>query len=98
MHGWALIPGIVLVAAGFLLQFGSWLRRPRDVALVFMGVRLRFIGFGALLLALGIDLGITALLGGPDPGMLAISLFILALAGTWFYAATDRIFSPHQRQ
>jgi hypothetical protein len=98
MHGWVLIPGIVLVAAGYVLQFGSYLRRPRDMALVLTSVRLRYIGFGVLFLALGIDLGIIALLGGPDPGLLAVSLFFLAMGGTWFYAATDRIFSPRQRQ
>ncbi len=98
MHAWVLIPGAVLVITGFLLEFGSWLRRPRDLALVGMGVRLRFIGFGLLFLGLGIDLGIIALLGGPDPVGIALSVFVLAMAGTWFYAATDRIFSHRQQQ
>lgn len=93
MQGWTLTPGIGLIAAGFLLQFGSLLRRPRDLALVRTGVRLRFIGFGLLWVGLGANAAIVGLLDGPDPLMLILAFFMLAMAGTWFYAATDRIFT-----
>ena len=92
MQWWSLAPGSVLIAAGFVLQFGSYLRRPRPIRWVLTAVRLRFIGYGALVLGIGLDFVISDLLAGPSVGSLLIGLFVLALAGTWFYAASDRIF------
>jgi hypothetical protein len=98
MVGWLLMPGVGLIVAGFVIQFGSYVQRPRAMNLALLGVRLRFIGIGTLILGLAIDLIISGLVGGLSVASLAIGIFLLAMAGTWFYAATDRIFSADKEQ
>ena len=92
MNGWSIVPGIALIAASFVIQFGSYLRRSRRFGWVLLAIRLRFIGFGAFLLGVGANLVISALLTGLVVSSLLAGLFVIALAGTWFYAASDRIF------
>lgn len=92
MHGWSVIPEIALVAAGFVIQFGTYLRRPRSFDLVLTGIRLRFVGIGVLFLGIGLDSVISALVSGFQMGLLVLGLVMIAFAGTWFYAASDQIF------
>ena len=92
MHGWSIVPGIALIAAGFVIQFGTYLRRPRSFDLVLAGVRFRFFGFGVLFLGIGLDTVISALVSGFQIGLFVLGLVMIGLAGTWFYAASDQIF------
>lgn len=87
-----LVPGLALIAAGFVIQFGSYFRRPRSFGLVFRGIQLRFVGIGVLFLGLGLDLVISALFGGLEISRLVMGLVLIGFAGLWFYAASDRIF------
>ena len=97
MHGWSFVPGIALIAAGFVIQFGTYLRRPRSFDLVLTGIRLRFVGFGMLFLGIGLDSVISAVLSGFEIGLLVLGLVMIGFAGTWFYAASDQIFRRSTR-
>ena len=92
MSVWFLIPGIVLFAASYVLQFGSFLRRPRSFAMVGTAIRLRFIGFGVLFLGAGLGLVVSSLRTDFGLGSMLVGIFLMAMAGTWFYAASDKIF------
>ena len=64
MNSWSLVPGFALIAVGYPIQFGTYLRRPRPFERVLTGVRIRLVGFGALFVGIGLDLMIRALVGG----------------------------------
>ena len=96
MSAWAIIPGVVLVAASYAIQFGSVLRRPRPFGWVRTAIRLRFTGFGMLFLGPGLHLVLSSLLSGLEMGSLAAGLVVVSMAGTWFYAASDPIFRGRQ--
>jgi uncharacterized membrane protein YidH (DUF202 family) len=51
-------------------------------------IRLRFLGIGALLLGAGFNVMSSALEEEFDVGAVLIGLFLIAMGGTWFYAAT----------
>ena len=89
---WTVLPGLALIVAGFVIQFGSYFRRPRSFGLVFRGIQLRFVGIGVLFLGVGLNFIISAWSNGPDVGALVIGLVMIGFAGLWFYAASDRIF------
>lgn len=87
-----LVPGLALIAAGFVIQFGSYCRRPKSFGLVFRGIQLRFVGIGVLFLGLGLDFVISALFGALEISLLVVGFVVIGFAGLWFYAASDRIF------
>lgn len=80
------------MAAGLVIQFGTYLRRPRSFDLVLTGIRLRLVGTGVLFLGIGLDFVTSTLLGGFNIGSIVFGLVLIGLAGTWFYAASDQIF------
>ena len=86
---WPLIPGLILFLAGQGLTFLNIARRSR--AGLLLAVRLRFIGLGLLGLVPGLEIAISAFLKR-DVGGVLLGLLVLALAGTWFYAASDPLF------
>jgi hypothetical protein len=92
MNSWSLVPGFALIAVGYAIQFGTYLRRPRSFELVRTGVRLRLVGFGALFLGIGLDWVIRALVGGFQIGSLVFGLVMIVLGGTWVYAGSDQSF------
>ena len=87
-----LVPGAVLIAAGLVIQFGAYFRRPIPGRLLLTAVRLRLIGIGVLFLGIGLDFVISALFSGFQVGLLVLGLVMISFAGLWFYAASDRIF------
>jgi hypothetical protein len=91
-HEWMLVPGIALIGASLVIQFGSYFRRPIPARRLLNAVRLRFLGFGVLLLGIGLDFVLSALFGGHEISLLVVGLVLVGFAGLWFYAASDRIF------
>jgi hypothetical protein len=89
---WPVVPGLALVVAGLVIQFGTFFRRPRPVAIMFTGIRIRLIGYGALFLGIGVDRLISTAVSGLQVGNVLFGLVMIGFAGLWFYAASDRIF------
>jgi hypothetical protein len=89
---WPVAPGLTLIAVGWLIQFGTYVRRPRSFQLIRTGIRLRFIGSGVFFLGIGVNAMISALFDGLQVGGLVLGLVVIGFAALWFYAASDRIF------
>jgi hypothetical protein len=86
---WPFLPGLFLLLGGIGLTFLNIVRRSTPGLL--LAVRLRFIGLGLLILVPGLEIAVSALLK-QDVGGVVLGLFVLVLAGTWFYAASDPLF------
>jgi hypothetical protein len=77
---WSVVPGLALIAAGLVIQFGTYRRQPRSFGLAFRGIQLRFVGIGVLFLGIGLDLVISALFSGFQIGRILLGLVMIGFA------------------